>query len=115
MPCHIAFCTQTHAHKGPARWPGAVGVPHAIGFVIMSSVVLVLLFYFIRDVILVVIGMYCIAATSAMTTIFAPVIEKLSPRLSAQVTITHGLCLIAAVPLGYLYTLFLFLFLFWQP
>jgi hypothetical protein len=78
---HASTCKHTHTHTHG----DAVGVPHAIGFVIMSSVVLVLLFYFIRDIIIFVIGMYCIAAASALTTVFAPLVERLSPRLAREV------------------------------
>ena len=62
-----------------------IGVQHALLFVVVSSCSLVLLFYFIRDVIMFVIVLYCFAASSAMTFILSPAVERMSPSLKKEV------------------------------
>lgn len=64
-----------------------IGVYHALFFVVISSCSLVLLFYFIRDVILFVIIIYCFSATSAMSFLLSPAVERLSPALMREMEI----------------------------
>ena len=58
---------------------------HALGFVVMASGMLVILFFFIRTIIILLVVLYCLASTSAVTTVFAPLLAKIVPSLDRKV------------------------------
>jgi len=81
---------------------------HAIGFVVMASGMLVLLFFFIRSIIIFLVILYCVASASAITNVFGPSLQRGFPSLGRRVKVpvleyvdlSHVVCFCAAVAMA---------------
>jgi hypothetical protein len=62
-----------------------LSMAHAVGFVVFASIMLVVLFFFIRTIIILLVVIYCIASTSAMAQLGAPLLARYKTH-----TITHS-------------------------
>mmetsp|Transcript_18565 Transcript_18565/g.60958 ORF Transcript_18565/g.60958 Transcript_18565/m.60958 type:complete len:643 (-) Transcript_18565:177-2105(-) len=82
---------------------------HALGFIVVSSGVLVFLFFFIRDLILILVVLYCFASISAFVSVATPLLERAFQscakkvhlwrlgRTSVSILVTLPLCIAIAV------------------
>ncbi len=81
---------------------------HAFGFVVMASAMLVLLFFFIRSIIIFLVIMYCFASVSAITNVFGPLLQHFLPSLGRKVrvpvfehvAVSHLVCFCAAATMA---------------
>ena len=81
---------------------------HALCFVFMASGMLVLLFFFIRQIIIFLVVMYCVASTSAITNVYAPLLWHCVPALKRrvwlpfleQVSLSHIVCFFAGITIA---------------